>query len=318
MVKNTVAYASLAAAVVVASAVSCARGGSSGSTYTGGGGNGGLFGDDGGGGGTGTPPGGDDGGGITIPPPMRTMGATQPCSIMTQACTSMCTDFPAKQLTDQAPQDGSGPVPADAATHFQAAASTSGGPCIVEPQDGTLIPQNWLRPRFRFVPAPGQNLFQIRLHADSEVNDYVLYTTSKVWTMPRTDWEKLRASIWGQDITVTVTGVNTSSSGGAPTSSSAKFRIAPAGAGGAMIYWAAVGDKNGMSWLEGFNVGDETVATVLTPPDVQLQISRDQGGNLQTDNGMQTPGSVECIGCHAAIPDGVDGGLGTSVAFVDF
>ena len=264
------------------------------------------------------------GGGVVVGSTAPTASTTA-CSQTTPACTSNCTDFPSSPVIDLHPDDGSAPTPADAASHFTSAASTTGGPCIVEPQDGTLIPQNWLRPRFRVKAAAGQNLFQIRLHADSEANDYVVYTTSATWKMPNGhamgtagDWDTVRTSIWGQDITVTVSAVNMSDPSAQPTSSTAKFRIAPAGAGGAMIYWAAVGDMNGLSWLEGFNVGDENVSSVLTTTQVQLQISRDQGGNLQTDNGMQAAGTVECIGCHAAVPDGVDGGVGTSVAFVDF
>jgi hypothetical protein len=237
----------------------------------------------------------------------------------------MCKDFPSTALIDLHPDDGSAVTPADAASHFAAADAAGAGPCIIEPQDGTLIPQNWLRPRIRYQGAPGQNLFQITLHAASEANDFVVYTTSSDWKVPNGhmpgtagDWDTIRASIWGQDITVTVRGVNMNDATATPTSSSVKFRIAPAGAGGAMIYWAAIGDKNGMSWLEGFNVGDENVSSVLTANQVQLQISRDQGGNLQTNNNTQQPGTVECIGCHAAIPDGVDGGSGKSVAFVDF
>ncbi len=250
---------------------------------------------------------------------------TTSCMQTTPACTSACKDFPATAVIDLHPDDGSAVTPMDAASHFTAPDGAGSGPCILEPQDGTIIPQNWLRPRIRIQPAAGQNLFQITLHADSEANDYVAYTTSKTWKMPNGhkagtagDWDTVRASIWGQDITVTVRAVNMNDPASVPTSSSVKFRIAPAGAGGAMIYWAAVGDKNGSSWLEGFNVGDENVSSVLTTSQVALQISRDQGGNLQTNNGTQQPGSVECIGCHAAIPDGVDGGVGTSVAFVDF
>ena len=73
-----------------------------------------------------------------------------------------------------------------------------------------------------------------------------------------------------------------------------------------MIYWAAVGELNGQSWLEGFSVGDEGVAKVLDVASTQLKVSRDQGGQLQKGTG-----AVQCIGCHTAVPDG------KSVAFVD-
>lgn len=320
MLKLRLSYAAMAGAVLCASSVSCAKPGPAGSQFDAGiGDNGGGSGSGGGGG---SPLQGDGGGGIDLshsPPTTQ----TTPCTLTTPACMSMCTDFPATPVIDLHPDDGSPITPMDAPSHFTDPGSMTGGPCLVEPPDQTLIPQNWLRPRFRYTPAAGQNLFEIRLHADSEMNEYVVYTTSKTWKMPNGhkmgtagDWDTIRASIWGQDITVTVRGVNMSDPSSKPTVTTGKFRIAPAGAGGAMIYWAAVGDKNGDSWLEGFNVGDEHVSTVLTPPQVQLQISRNQGGQLQTTT--VPPGSVQCIGCHAAIPDGVDGGTGKSVAFTDF
>jgi hypothetical protein len=318
MVKVTLASLAVMGAALFASAFSCARPGATGSEPEGG-----VAGGGSGGSGSGDlPPEGDGGGGIDLSHSPPTTGTT-PCMLTTPACMSMCADFPTSPVIDLHPDDGSAPTPMDAPSHFADPGSMSGGPCLVEPTDKTLIPQNWLRPRFRYVPAAGQNLFEIRLHADSETNDYLVYTTSKTWKMPNGhkagtagDWDTIRASIWGQDITVTVRGVNMSDPSSKPAGTTAKFRIAPAGAGGAMIYWAAAGDKPGDSWLEGFNVGDEHVATVLTPAQVQLQISRDQGGQLQT---MTPPaGSVQCIGCHAAIPDGVDGGVGKSVAFVDF
>ena len=60
-----------------------------------------------------------------------------------------------------------------------------------------------------------------------------------------------------------------------------------------------------MSWLEGFAPGDESVATTLTTEQVQLQQFRNGAGTLV--NG----GAVQCIGCHAAAPDGI------SVSFLD-
>jgi hypothetical protein len=96
------------------------------------------------------------------------------------------------------------------------------------------------------------------------------------------------------------------SGGGSPACSTSSFTIAPASAGGSMIYWAAIGDWSGDSWLEGFAPGDESVATTLQVTDVQAKLDRDANGNLQSN------GAVNCIGCHSAIPDG------ESVAFVDW
>jgi hypothetical protein len=220
-------------------------------------------------------------------------------------CSSNCTDFPSTPVIDAMPDDGSPATPANAASYFTAADSTGAGPCIVEPAaGGTLIPQNWLRPRFRVVPASGQDLFEITLTSTRQANPYVIYTTSKTWKMPKTVWDALRGDSWGDVVSVTIRGV--SMSGGAPTSSMSSLTIAPASAAGSMIYWATTGDQNGLSWLEGFAPGDESVATTLQVGQVQADLYRDQGG--QAVDG----GTAECIGCHAAVPDG------NSVTFVDF
>src|SRR5690349_4963463 len=60
-------------------------------------------------------------------------------TMVTPQCKANCTDFPADTIMG----DG---VPADAPSRFTADASGA-GPCITEPQDGSLFPANWLRPR---------------------------------------------------------------------------------------------------------------------------------------------------------------------------
>ena len=42
---------------------------------------------------------------------------------------------------------------------------------------GALFPANWLRPRFRFTNIGDADLFEIRLQAESQTNDLVVYTT---------------------------------------------------------------------------------------------------------------------------------------------
>jgi hypothetical protein len=192
--------------------------------------------------------------------------------------------------------------------------STSGGPCIIDPPDGSVFPNNWLRPRIFFNPPTGDNIFQIRIHADRQMNDLIVYTPSRSWEMPKDIWQAIAKSTWNEDITVTVSATK---SGGTATSSSVKFQIAPANANGSMVYWAAVGDKNGESWLEAFGVGDEGVSQVLTAKQVQSRLSRTTGGNLVTQdpdnsNAMVPAGSTLCIGCHVVAPDQ------QSVAFLDF
>jgi hypothetical protein len=210
------------------------------------------------------------------------------CAVVKRTCSSNCADFPSAPVIDAMPEDGSAPTPANAASFFSAADGSGSAPCLVEPTTGTLIPQNWVRPRFRVVPATGQNLFEITLTTTRQANPYVIYTTSTSWKMPKTVWDALRADSWGDSISVTVRGVNMSS--GAPSSTTGTFTIAPANAGGSMIYWAATGDQNGLSWLEGFGPGDESVATTLLVSQVQEKLYRDQGGNAQE------AGATQCIG----------------------
>lgn len=226
------------------------------------------------------------------------------------------------------PDDGS-PLPTgplSALDSMFASPSTSGGPCISDPPDGSLFPNNWLRPRILYAPTQttGTVYYQIRIHADNQANDLVVYTESRSWEIPKDIWQGLAATSWNMPITVTVSEV--SSTGGTAASSKVTFQIAPANANGSMIYWAAVGDENGFAWLEGFRVGDEGVSTILTVPtgpfsnaatNVQWQWSRDSGGNLSVQNRtLNTPlaptGDAQCIGCHVAVPDG------SSIAFIDF
>jgi hypothetical protein len=238
---------------------------------------------------------------------------TSTCVNLTHACASGCTDFPTAAFIDSTPDDGASPAPADAASHFSGTAATSGGPCILDPADGVVIPYNWVRPRFRIAPAAEQDLFQIRLHTTREANDFVAYTTSTQFGLPKKIWDSLVPTAWGDPIVLTVTGVS-SSNDQSLSSSTTTFTVAPASAGGNMIYWAAVGDcveancrstplpaKTGWSWLEGFGPGDESVATTLTVSDVQESVVSGNGTVVDNGNG---PGKIVCIGCHTAVPDG--------------
>ena len=81
-------------------------------------------------------------------------------------------DFPASPVLD-------GTAPANSGTLFGAGGSGTGpGPCVVEPETGTLYPNNWLRPRFTWVAGGGENLFELSLSAANEANPLVVYTTN--------------------------------------------------------------------------------------------------------------------------------------------
>jgi hypothetical protein len=188
-----------------------------------------------------------------------------------------CTDFPTTPVVDM-PPGGSSP-PSDVATTFgqPGSGNSTGGPCLLDPEDGSLYPKNWLRPRFEVSPGAGEDVFEIRLHADIEANDLVVYTTATVWTMPAAMWTSLSANANGQPITVSVRGL-ASSTGTVSVGSTATITIAPVEAQGTIVYWTT----SGGSALKGFAVGDEGVVTVITPAD--------------------TPG--KCVGCHSSTPGG--------------
>jgi hypothetical protein len=194
------------------------------------------------------------------------------------AMMSQYTDFPSTPLVDP-----NGNTPTGAPTLFGPASggSMSGGPCLVDPEDGALFPQNWLRPRFHFIAPGGQNLFEIRLHSDKEANDFVVYTAQSTWTMDSSTWSKLAAHLVDQPITVTVRGGVFNGSqlvGGPQLGSTATFTIAPADAAGAIVYWTT---SNGTA-LRGFTIGQETVQDILRPAQA----------------------TTACVGCHSSTPDG--------------
>ncbi len=268
------------------------------------------FGDGGGGAGTNSPfgtavvPGGGSGG-VIVP---ASGGGN--CSK-----NAPCTDFDTVAIMDPM-----GKPAGDPSTIFGPAGSGSqaGGPCLVEPADGALVPKNWLRPRIYWkAGAPAQNLFEVRIHSDGEKNDLVVYTTNTYWTMDLATWQKIAwtppgmggtpvakdGSLIGVPLTVTVRGA--SSGGGTPAiSNNATITIAPAIADGALVYWTTSSFLNtsNNTTLQGFHVGDEGTTTALVSNQVQQPVRAQSvdGGNL---NPYATNG-VFCIGCHSATPDG--------------
>ncbi len=242
-------------------------------------------------------------------------GAVDPASgsgAVAASCTQGCAVFPAAPLT--ANVNGKA-VPGDAATRFGSADDfdSAGGPCIVEPAlavgstPGALFPANWLRPRFRFRPGkPTDDLFELRLHAQSLASDLVVYTTDTTWALPAELWKGLAGAALDQPITVTVRETS-STTKSRPSGSRGTFRIAPVNAGGTMVYWATTSSEvtPTTNKLAGFRVGDEGVVDALTVPEVQVtDLVAAGGGDLRNNNKGVPPGHVECIGCHVSTPDG--------------
>jgi hypothetical protein len=236
---------------------------------------------------------------ISLPPP----GAggqiiSIDASLPPQTCTSDCTDFPTDPIIDPG-------TPANASDMF-AQPAAGAGPCILEPQDGSMLPATWLRPR---VHVTGKaSVYQITFHADIERNDLVAYTTRDTWILPKDIWTKVAGNVQEKDITVTVRG---SSGAGAPTESVTKFQVAPVVAGGSMVFWGSLSTDPGLttSALYGFAPGDEGVVSTLTPGLVQGPILDDspvlkRALPANSPGGAVPAGQVRCIGCHASTPAG--------------
>ena len=218
-------------------------------------------------------------------------GGTAPTEPNTKIAGMTYSDIPASPVIDM-PDGGGTAAPANAASLFGPASqgASSGGPCLVEPEIGALYPDNWLRPRFRWVVASGENLFELRLHVANQKNDLVVYTASNQWTMPEALWNSLRSDSYDEAMTVTVRGGTVN--GGATTltgeslGSSGAIGIAPVNAPGTIVYWTPTsGAATNTTALKGFAVGDEGVTPVLVPAQVAEY-------------------TTSCIGCHNSTPDG--------------
>ena len=198
-------------------------------------------------------------------------------------------DFPVDPVID----DGGGALPTNIATLFgdPTSGNPDGGPCLVEPEVGALIPNNWLRPRFKMVPAAEQNVLEIRIHSAGEVNDLVVYTTSPEWKMPKDMWTLLLGHLQDIPMTLTIRGAKLDGDAldGMPSAgTTGDITIAPAAAEGSVVFWHTIPADNSGE-LKGFSPGDETVTPVLTTGQIQVQPQGSQ---------------VTCIGCHASTPDG--------------
>jgi hypothetical protein len=197
------------------------------------------------------------------------------------------TDFPPEPII------GTATVPPNAPDLFGGTPRTGSAPCVSSPQDGTLMPKNWLRPRFDWKRAADENLFEIRLQVARFATPLRIYTTDQSYKLDASLWDDLRRSVNDEPITVSIRAMTVSGTGTAQQGPSAPaqvtFTIAPVEAPGKIVYWALAGDgSNGTGMLRGFGVGEEGVRSVLTPDQV---VNR----NVTTDG---------CIGCHTATPGG--------------
>jgi len=209
---------------------------------------------------------GKDGGMAGLPPPL--------------------TDFPADPIIDSS-------APSNAPALFDGTAARAGGaPCIVSPIAGTLMPRNWLRPRFDLAPATGENLFEIDLAVAGFAHPLRIFTRNPSTALDGALWNSLRYSVTDKTITVTVRAMQTDSAGAVQVAPSAPaestFVIAPVDAPGKIVYWALADDMGTkVGSLKGFGIGEEGVRDVLVPSQVASRTSNET-----------------CVGCHTATPDG--------------
>lgn len=306
-----------------------------------GGGSNGANGGTGAGSGSGPVANGNTGGGIGLPPVQLPTGGTPVVpdddpgnpNITHPTCgAGFCEDFPATPILGEN-------VPANAPMLFGEPDNFGAGDlCVLEPQlsagatPGTMIPANWLRPRFRFN-ATGLDLFEIRIRTASQKHELVAYTRKSSWYMPKEIWaglgtpgvDKVPAAGngaanngAGAPFTVTIRGVN-SAAPGKPVGVKGDFHVAPVVATGSMVFWTVNSSQvtPDSSKLLGFAVGDEGVAETLKLTDLKWagQIGED-GSVLRGYYDMPkvpgfVDGQVRCIGCHTSTPDG------SSVVFTD-
>src|SRR6187399_914137 len=243
-----------------------------------------------------------------------------------------CEDFP------EAPILGDG-VPANAASLFGDPSNMSAGSfCVLEPQlsagsvAGTLIPANWLRPRFKFN-ATGLDLFEIRIKNAAQKFELVAYTKSTTWYLPKEIWagkgtpgtdgvtaagNGAANNGAGAPFTVTIRGIS-SASPGKPQGVTGDFNVAPVVASGSLVFWTVNSGQvtPDSSKLLGFAVGDEGVAEALTQANVKWTGQMAENGSVlrgfydKPKLAGFKDGEVRCIGCHTSTPDG------TSVVFTD-
>lgn len=164
----------------------------------------------------------------------------------------------------------------------------SGGPCLYEPEIGSLFPNNWLRPRFRFTAAASENLFEIKLVVPNEVSPLVVYTTKSKYILDKALWQTITSIGYGT-VHVTVRSATVDAAGkltaGPFKGTEGDIEVAPpqVQATGSVLYWTT----SGGTVLKGFTIGDETVQSVITPAAAQTQ----------------------CVACHTSTPDGLYAGL---------
>ena len=181
---------------------------------------------------------------------------------------------------------------ADATTQMAfGGAGTGAGPCVVSPENGTLFPKNWLRPRLEVTMPKDHNAVEFRLSVEGFAHPLLAYSTDPTFTLDKELWRHLTITAIKKPVTVQVRTAQIDAQGKAmsgPTMpSEVKFTVAPAEAPGKIVYWALPMGFTNSGVLKGFGIGEEGVRDVLTPEQVKA-----------------VDGKGQCIGCHTGTPDG--------------
>lgn len=194
------------------------------------------------------------------------------------------TDFPTAAIfTDPT-------IPTNAPAFFSGGPGRAGSaPCITSPEPSTLMPRNWLRPRIAYRPVTSENLFEVTFTISGFAHPLRVYTRDQSYTMGKDLWNSLRTSINDMPVAIAVRAVGVDAGGSVQLAVSAAAQttlvVAPVDAPGKIVYWALTSNTGS---LKGFGIGEEGTQTVLVPGQVQAR----------------NPTSENCIGCHAATPDG--------------
>ena len=181
---------------------------------------------------------------------------------------------------------------ADATTQMAfGGAGTGAGPCVVSPENGTLFPKNWLRPRLEVTMPKDHNAVEFRLSVEGFTHPLLAYSTDPTFTLDKELWRHLTITAIKKPVTVQVRTVQIDAQGkvaSRPTMpSEVKFSVAPAEAPGKIVYWALPMGFTNAGVLKGFGIGEEGVRDVLTADQVKA-----------------VDGKGQCLGCHTGTPDG--------------
>ncbi len=192
-------------------------------------------------------------------------------------------DFPSNPIIDPS-------LPSDIATQFgDPDAGTGSVPCIAEPAADAMIPRNWT-PLFLEYASAAANVFEIRLTADNQTGQALIYVPTTTYVLDVNLWKQLALHSAGHDLNVSVRAGTLNAQKkltGPPTpEATSTVHIAPVDAPGSVVYWSSTAGTA----FKGFTVGDMVSKTVLTPTTAGAA----SGGD----------GNTTCVSCHTSSPDG--------------